>query len=300
MTEIYNELCNTFPKKLTENFWLLGNYYFNLYLIKGEKKSAMVEVGVSAIVDTVIDQIESLNIYPDYLIITHPHPDHLTGLTGLQDRFPDARVVAGEGAQKFMEHPKAIDVLIFEDQFMNQTVRAKVHEPDRPPLTQPPILGNYLQPKNGDEINLGGLTLRFLDLKGHCPGNLGTCIPEISALTVSDSLGFHYPKRGIFPVFFTGFHDYMAELDRLDSINANILCPGHQGPLIGADVKKAFQVARQSAFDFLERIIKNQKNKESFAEIIFHEIYVDEYTMYSDNNVRGAAKLLVRRGIEAI
>jgi len=300
MTEVYNEICDTFPKKLTENFWLLGNYYFNLYLIKGEKASAIVEAGISAIVDTVIGQLESLNAYPTYLVVTHPHSDHITGLSGLQERFPEAYVVAGEGAQEFLSHPKAKKVLVFEDRFMTQMVLIKGLKPGRPPLHRPPAFGNCLLVGDGDEIDLGGITLRFLALKGHSPGNIGVYIPDISTLTVSDSLGFHYPKRGFLPLFFTGFHDYMASMDRLEAIKAKILCPGHQGPLIGPDAKKAFQVARKASIDLLGRIIENQKNKDSIAEEIFHEFYKDEFKMYSGENIESCCKLLVHRGIETL
>jgi len=300
MARIFNELCDAFPKQLADNLWLMGNYYFNLYLIKGNKESALVEVGISAIVDSVISQLEALDTYPTYLVVTHPHADHLTGLSGLKERFPDACVVAGEGALEFIEHPKAAEALISDDKFMNEAMVARGHKPGRAPLTKSPSLGNYLLVNDGDVIDLGGVALRFVTLKGHSPGNIGAYVPEISALIVSDSLGLHYPNRRFLPVFFTGFHDYIASMDRLSQANPEILCLGHQGPLIGADVKQAFHVARQTSFDFLERIVSNRENKESIADDIFHEYYIDEYTVFSPNNVKRAVRLLVRRGIETL
>ncbi len=96
-----------FPSLLSKNFWILGNYYLNLFLVKGNRASALIEVGISAITDTIIEQLESLNVSPTYIIVTHPHADHLTGLTGLCERFPDAKVLAGKGAKEFATHPKA-------------------------------------------------------------------------------------------------------------------------------------------------------------------------------------------------
>ena len=52
------------PSALTDNLWLLGNYYFNLYLVRGKNGSALIEAGISAIADRVIQQMEALDISP--------------------------------------------------------------------------------------------------------------------------------------------------------------------------------------------------------------------------------------------
>ena len=76
-----------FPRLLTDGLWVLGNYYFNLYLVKGEQASALIEVGISAVVDDVIRQLEVLQVSPTFLVVTHPHADHITGLPGLREGF---------------------------------------------------------------------------------------------------------------------------------------------------------------------------------------------------------------------
>ena len=55
---------DNFPIVLTEDLWVLGNRYFYLYLIKGDNASALIEMGISAITDTVITQLELLNVSP--------------------------------------------------------------------------------------------------------------------------------------------------------------------------------------------------------------------------------------------
>ena len=87
---------------------------------------------------------------------------------------------------------------------------------------------------DGEEIDLGGVTLRFLAVGGHAPGNLAVFIPEERTLLASDSLGFHYPGGGFFPVFFTGYGEYMATLDRLESLHPERLGLGHYGWMRGS------------------------------------------------------------------
>lgn len=48
---------STLPEKLADGLWLLGNYYFNLYLAKGDKASALMEMGVSGTADEVVAQL---------------------------------------------------------------------------------------------------------------------------------------------------------------------------------------------------------------------------------------------------
>lgn len=144
-----------FPRLLTDGLWVLGNYYFNLYLVKGEQASALIEVGISAVVDDVIRQLEVLQVSPTFLVVTHPHADHITGLPGLRARFPQALVVAAEGAPEFLAHPKAGKAIVPEDRHMTNFLEAHGIKPGRPPLEEAPTLENCLIAKDNDEMDLG-------------------------------------------------------------------------------------------------------------------------------------------------
>jgi 2-aminobenzoylacetyl-CoA thioesterase len=91
-----------FPIKLNTHVLMLGNYFFNLFLIIGNQSTALFEVGVSGIVDTVIRQLEHLDINPDFIIPSHPHSDHITGLPGLAKRYPNAGIIVASGAKEII------------------------------------------------------------------------------------------------------------------------------------------------------------------------------------------------------
>ncbi|MBU2630116.1 MAG: Zn-dependent hydrolase, partial [Proteobacteria bacterium] len=59
---------NLFPIQIDKPVYILGNYFFNLFLIVGDNYSALFEVGISGCVDTVISQLEHLDILPDFII----------------------------------------------------------------------------------------------------------------------------------------------------------------------------------------------------------------------------------------
>jgi glyoxylase-like metal-dependent hydrolase (beta-lactamase superfamily II) len=288
-----------FPRLLTDGLWVLGNYYFNLYLVKGEQASALIEVGVSAVVDDVIRQLDSLGISPTFLVVTHPHTDHVTGLGGLQERYPQALVVAAEGAAEFLSHPKAAQVMVPEDRHMAEFLASKGIKPGRPPIEEPPSLNNCLIAKDGDEMDLGGLTLRFMSATGHAPGKIVVHIPEIDALILSDSLGFRYPGRGAFPLFLTNYNDFIHTMERLRDLRPKIVGVAHQGPLTGSEIDKAFDEAEREAVELRNSIIADPRDSDDVAGDVFNKYYKDECTIYTRDNIMNCAKLVVRRALES-
>lgn len=285
---------------LTDNLWVLGNYYFSIYLVRGRNAAALIEMGVSAIADRVIQQLETLKIAPTYLIIAHPHADHVTGLEALRGRYPDAVVVAGERTKTFLMHPKTREIMLKEDRFMSSRLSVLGFRPGRPPIATFEFPNDHIIVRERHDIDLGGISLQCVKVGGHAPGNIAVHIPEISALMVSDSLGFHFPGQEFLPLFLTDFSDYIDTIDYLKSLNPHILGLGHQGPLMGLAARNAFGLSRRAAFDMLARVMNDEKRADELAEEIFKEYYRDEFTLYSEENIRSVGHLLVRRGRETL
>ncbi len=287
-----------YPQRLGPGLWVVGNPYFNLYLVRGENATALIEVGVSGMADEAIRQIDSLGARPTYLVVTHPHADHVTGLDALREHYPGARVVVGEGAPEFLAHPKAAASIVQEDRHMSGFLISEGYEPGRPPVDAPPSLAGCAIALDGDETDLGGLTLRFLEAKGHAPGNIIVFIPELEALIVSDSLGFRFRRRGFYPLFFTNFPDHIDTIDRLHSLKPKILGVPHQGPRMGEHVEADFRQARAASEELRAKILENEGDEETVAEELFTDTYKDEFLLYTPGNIKTCCRLLVRRAKE--
>jgi glyoxylase-like metal-dependent hydrolase (beta-lactamase superfamily II) len=288
------------PLALTADIWLVGNYFFNLYLIRGARACALVEMGVTAVVDTVIGQLDRLGVSPDYLVLTHPHADHINGMPGFMKRYPQARLVAGEGAREFALHPKALPGMIYEDRHIAARLSQIGLPASRPPLTALPFPETHKVIKQTEDIDLGGLTLRCMPVQGHSPGNIVIHVPERATLLVSDSLGFHYPGRGFCPLFFTGFRAFEVTLAQLVSLRPEVVGPAHQGAIIAPDVETAFRQAHAAAAGVLATIRDGGGSDEVIAGQLFEKYYVDEFTLYSAENIMGCCRLLVRRAKEVL
>lgn len=290
---------DTFPHKLSDHLWVLGNYYFNIYLVKGSRFSALVEAGVSAVVDSVIEQLEFLDVSPDYLVLTHPHSDHFTGLAGLRECFGNARVIAGQGARDFVLHPKAAAMITIEDRFISDQLAARGITPGRPPITAIDFPDNCQVVEDPVQIDLGGITLTCFKVNGHSPGNILVHIPQLDAVIASDSLGFHYPRRGFCPLFFTGLQGYMATMDHIAALQPRIIGPAHQGVLSGPSAQAAIETAMRATREVFERVVAETRGHEKLIAELFDQFYRDEFTLYSQENIHGCMRLLVRRALEA-
>jgi len=287
-------------KKLADGLWALGNYFFNIYLVKGSKGAALFESGISATVDLVAKQLESLDISPDYFVVLHPHPDHINGLPGLRSIFPHARIIAGPGAAEFAAHPKTAQALVAEDVFMSEFLASRDLPIGRPPIKEAPSLEGCIVKSEGDCLDLGGLTVNFLSAPGHAIGALAAHVPEIRAILASDCLGFRFPGiSDFFPLFFTGFGDYIATIRKLKALEPEILALAHQGPLTGEKVKDAFRKAERSAMEIRQLALSGVAEGE-IIETIFNKYYRDELKMYTRENIITCCKLIIKRSRESI
>ena len=291
------EKSHPFPRPLSGRIWIAGERPFPVYWIRGDRGSALIEAGISATAEGAIRGLDGLGAAPDVIVITHPHADHVMGLDPLRARFPGIRVLAGEGAAAFLAHPAVAAGIAAEDRHMSSYLAKRGYAAGCASPGQAPDLQDAGICREGAELDLGGVTLRFLEVRGHSPGNLAVFIPEERALLASDCLGFHYAADGLFPVFFTGYREYMAVLDRLESLRPEILGLGHHW-LSGGEAAGAFGPARRSAAGLRERLRADSRDGETVIAGMVKEFYRDELTLYSRENIANCCRLLLRRSLE--
>lgn len=285
-----------YPYEINYHLLVLGNEYFHIYLVRGQQACALVETGVSATSDIIIEQLSSLGIKPAYLVVTHPHSDHITGLDALKTAFPHVTVMAAGDAESFLTHPKAVQALITEDKHIIDVMNARGFCSDARAILSSPSLAGCRVVNDGEELDLGECKITFLEAKGHSPGNILVHIPDLKTVLASDSLGNHYPGRGFFPTFFTGYADYIHTIDRLQKLSPEILGLAHNGFVLDKhEIERTFQTARRCAGDVKNYIIHDERNDEDIAQDLFRFYYTDELAVYSPQNILSCCRLLVRR-----
>lgn len=135
---------------------------YNSYLIEGERLAVMDTVDSRKTTEWLSKLSAALSgRKPHYLIVQHMEPDHSGSISAFLQSYPDTQIVASQKALQYMQ------------QF-------------NPGLD----LSNTISVKEGDTLDLGGLTLAFVSAPMvHWPEVIVTYSPELKTLFSADGFG---------------------------------------------------------------------------------------------------------------
>jgi glyoxylase-like metal-dependent hydrolase (beta-lactamase superfamily II) len=102
--------------------------------------------------DVILQFLKEHQLRPAAILNTHGHADHIGGNEALKDAYPDAPLIIGA-----------------DDAIMLSDANANLSAPFGLPIVSPPA--NRLV-REGDVLDLAGITLEVLDIPGHSPGHV--------------------------------------------------------------------------------------------------------------------------------
>lgn len=188
---------------------------YNAYLIKGQKKTALIDTVDPTKEDDLLDNLDDLGIeHLDYIVVNHAEQDHSGAIPLMLELYSEAKIVTNQKCKKMlMEH-----LLIKEDRII--TIN------------------------NNDILSLGGKTLRFIFTPWvHWPETMLTYLEEDKILFSCDLFGAHLAESNLWvddesKVYFSAKR-YYAEimmpfrnnikkhLERLKGLEIKTIAPSH-------------------------------------------------------------------------
>ena len=208
---------------------------YNAYVVKGSDKNVLMETSKENFFGEFFERLQSV-IDPgdiDYIVMNHTEPDHSGSLKLLLPHCPKAVVVSTATGLRFLKE-------IVNGEFLSRQVG------------------------EGDTIDIGGRTLRFLSVPLlHWPDSMFTYIPEDKTLFSCDSFGCHYCDEKVFNDLiegdFTDAYRYyfvnimgpfrknmMDALDKIKDLPIETICNGH-GPVIRKNPQKYIEMYKSWA-----------------------------------------------------
>ncbi len=204
---------------------------YNSYIVKGSEGIAVIETVKNGFFDGFLANIKSL-VDPTqikYIILNHMEPDHSGSIGELLKLAPEAKVVVSKTGEHFIKN-----ILNYEP--------------------------NLIKVGDGDQIDLGGKTLRFISAPFlHWPDTMFTYLAEDQILFDCDFLGSHYADPMLFgdlaSDFFNDFKYYydhimrpfkryvLQALEKLEKYPLKMVAPGH-GPIIRENIPDYIQCYR--------------------------------------------------------
>lgn len=217
---------------------------YNSYVLQAEK-TAIVDGGHGKFIDLFLGKVRDV-VDPekvDYIIVNHTEPDHSGSVSALLDICPNAQVVSTKIAAKWLRE-------IMNHDFNSRTV------------------------EDGEEIDLGGKTLRFMIQPfWHWPDTMFTYVPEDKILFSCDGFGAHYcdermyddlvdpePYQAEFEHYYDAIMRPFADkiydgVQRVKALELEMICPSH-GPILRRDPQT--NVAQYEEWSDAQRKVENK------------------------------------------
>ncbi|MDT8420475.1 MAG: FprA family A-type flavoprotein [Desulfuromonadales bacterium] len=191
---------------------------YNSYLIRGTEKVALIDTVKEPFADEFFSKVGE-HVDPakvDIVVVNHTEPDHSGAVAQVIEKNPDVQIYCSKAAENFLK------------QLLNRSFNA--------------IIVN-----DGDEVDLGGKTLRFIIAPYlHWPDTIFTYLVEEQLLFPCDAFGAHYCPDKLFDdeinEFYTDFHFYFDcivrpfkdkvrdALKKCEGLPIRMVCPSH-GPI---------------------------------------------------------------------
>lgn len=198
--------------KINENTFLIDanmlglKGLLSLYVIKA-RRTALIDAGESAEeARVVIKTLKELELFPiDEIIITHSHYDHCFGVPQLLKEMPDAKVYASHLAIPNLSDPSKI----------NSDFSAIAGEGT-------PI-ADVIPLKEGDVVDLDGVTLKVFELPGHTPDHIGLLDENNKNLFVGDAIGNKFDENTFFPPFMPPLFSEKNFLESIEKLKKLIM-----------------------------------------------------------------------------
>ena len=133
--------------KVTSEFFEENGY---IVYLEGKKKAVVFDPGSD--VDQFLSYLSKKTLSVDAICLTHAHPDHIAGVSGLKTAFPDAKISIGINEAAALTDPKLnLSALLgFE-------------------MVAPPA-DTIL--KDGENANFAHIEFNIQEIPGHSPGHI--------------------------------------------------------------------------------------------------------------------------------
>ncbi len=256
------------PGKVIDNLWYLGTEESGVYALRGDRGTALISGGMSYILPGVLSQMGAFGIAPGEittLVILHSHFDHVGIVPYFARKYPAIRVVGSEAAIATFQKPRAIEFINGYNLLMAGERKESLREFDlewRPDIV-------VLPAREGERIDLGGVHLKIFETPGHSNCSISAYEPDHKILFASDAVGIPFSDK-LFPAMNTNVDQFLASLEKLDSLEVDVFCADHYGYITGEEartiVRQTIDEALNMKTAFIEALRRNDSDIDAAAK----------------------------------
>ncbi len=267
----------------------IGHIGYPAYIVKGKPKIMMIDAGINLLAPKYYSDLKATISDPqklNFIAITHSHYDHLGAIPYLIKKIPGLIIVGAERIQHLLAKPSVIDFMTHLSN-IQQPLFADITGPEDVSLSPFNIT---LPVKEGDTIDLGGLTCSVYEVPGHTRDSLAYYFPQIKMLCPGESVGVPEGIDGnkVQVEFLSSYEDYYASLEKMASLDVKTLCLAHGFVYTDDDVKSFFAASLTATEQYknllLEYLDRVNGDIEQAIQLITREEYDKKGTIHQERN----------------
>ena len=217
--------------KAIENIYHKRYTYFNIYVIRGTDGDILIDTGFIWMRRALVRWLDKFNI--KLIILTHAHVDHIWNAKYLQDRYK-CKIAMCEDDIENIDNTKIKSTAVNKKHVvataMMQWGMKHFKADDRFKID--------IKLKDNDELNVFGLNLKIVSLKGHTNGLIGVLYKDY--LFAGDALVNRRPKAEL--AYQNQDNDAAVEsAKRIYKIHPKIIFIGHEFPVKWSKFEKSYE-----------------------------------------------------------
>jgi glyoxylase-like metal-dependent hydrolase (beta-lactamase superfamily II) len=195
-----------------------------MYLIESGKK-CIIEGGTHTENRKIVRQLKDLNFFPpDMIIVTHSHWDHTQAIPLIMKR-------AEKEGKKIEILASAAAIPNLKDQSYNEVFGVGTFEN---------IEADVVPLKEGDTVDLEGITLEIYETTGHTNDHIAILDTKNKNIFVGDAIGDKVADNVFIPTFMPPYWDkeaFFNTINKLKKIDYKTLSLTHFGCIYNAEAK---------------------------------------------------------------
>jgi len=267
--------------KICDGLYSIGYHFIPAFLLMSDPP-VLFDAGLTIAGPRYLEDMREYVGNPDrlgYIFLTHSHYDHCGAVPFLKRNIPGVKIVTSAPAAATLQKETAVQLMKSLNNDYENKFRKFIGTED---VSFDSISVDQTV-KDGDEFNLGSdWVIQVMATPGHTRDSVSYYIPKIKALIPGEATGVLNGNYDIQSEFSSSYHS----LERLATLDVEILLLPHVHVLTGEDAKKHFVNSLNAAQALKERIENRldafNGDRDAAIEAIVKEDYDESQAVLQD------------------
>jgi glyoxylase-like metal-dependent hydrolase (beta-lactamase superfamily II) len=241
---------------IDSNLSALGAPLITAYLYRGRSHTMMVDSGPTIAGPLHLKDIGRIltdSKRLDYLLLTHSHWDHCGGMPYLKRALPGLKIGGSSAIPELFQKESVVKTIQVYNDMAKGLFQTEVTED-----VHFEYVSFDLVLKEGDAIDLGGVSCVVYQTPGHTRDSLSYYIPEQGILFPGESIGVPIGNEGqdVQVEFLSSYDDYLASIQKLAYLKPKIICMAHEWVFTDDDAKEYLARSHRETIRYRELILR--------------------------------------------